>query len=455
VDRTHTIFRRPTLPRVEHPLNQPYADGLTLIGYDQGRAVIPADGILRLDLYWTAGTPPSLPPQSWGGPRGGGEGSPTARYQTVVHLVGCDGLRWSLADTFRPRGYADYPPTTTWSPGRYALDSHEIEPLPGTPPGTYDVVLTVFDRDTLAPLSVLNEQGQPAAPDLTPGQVTLTAPRRPTDPDTLGIRRRLDLPLGPLTLLGADFDRDEAAPGDAVLLTTFWYAEAQPTTDLTLHLTLLALDGSIAAEYDLPPTAPWHPTHRWQPGNTWRGQHTFHLPASLDTATYTWHLTLLPISSSTHLPIPLTITAPDRTFTPPPVDIEINTSLGDVATLVGVTLSPGHPVTLSPHHPITVTLVWRAEAETRTSYHVFLHLVGPDGTLVAQSDGVPVGWTRPTTGWLPGEYITDVRVLTLPDDAPAGDYTLSAGLYVPGGARLTAPDGSDAIPLTTITVQAQ
>jgi len=102
---------------------------------------------------------------------------------------------------------------------------------------------------------------------------------------------------------------------------------------------------------------------------------------------------------------------------------------------------------------LTVTLVWRAEAETHTSYHVFLHLIGPGGALVAQSDGVPADWSRPTTGWLPGEYVTDTRVLTLPADAPAGDYALSAGLYVPGGERLVIPDGTDAIHLTTITVE--
>ena len=75
--------------------------------------------------------------------------------------------------------------------------------------------------------------------------------------------------------------------------------------------------------------------------------------------------------------------------------------------------------------------------------------------MVAQSDGVPAGWSRPTTGWTPGEYITDVHTLSIPPDAPEGDYTLSTGLYLPGGARLTAPDGSDAIRLTTIQVETQ
>jgi hypothetical protein len=82
-------------------------------------------------------------------------------------------------------------------------------------------------------------------------------------------------------------------------------------------------------------------------------------------------------------------------------------------------------------------------------------LLAPGDKLIAQSDGVPAGWSRPTTGWLPGEYVTDTRALAIPPDAPAGDYTLSAGLYIPGNGRLTTPDGANAILLTTITVETQ
>ena len=440
--RMETVFRRPgpqpdgTLPGVEHALDRHYGDGLTLIGYDQDRTTMPAEGTLRLDLSWIA------------------YARPTARYQSVVHLVGPDGLRWSLPDSFRPRGYAKYPPTTTWSPDRYALDSHEIETLPGTPPGIYDVVLTMFDRDTLAPLSVLNEQGQPAAPTLTLGEVALTAPQRAATPDELGIRHRLDARLGPVTLLGADLDRDEVAPGDPILLTTFWHAREQPAGDLTVHLALLAPDGSAVAGYDIPPTVDWHPTSTWQPGDAWRGQHILTIPANLESGDYTWQLSVRPIDQSTHLPSTLHITAPDHTFTSPPVDVDIDTRLGDVATLVGANLEP-EPADLKPSTSLTVTLVWRAEDTPPDSYHVFLHLLGPEGALVAQSDGVPADWARPTTGWLPGEIIADVRALALPIDAPPGTYTLSAGLYVPGGERLTSSEGSDAVRITTVAVQAQ
>jgi hypothetical protein len=439
VDRTDTIFRRPrlqpdaTLPGVEHPLDQRYADGLTLIGYDQARETIPADGILRIDLYLTVYAQPS------------------ARYQSVIHLVGPDGLRWSHTDTFRPHGYTSYPFTTIWPPGVYALDSHEIEPLPGTPPGTYDIVLTVFDKDTLTPLSMLNKQGQPAAPELTLGQVALTRSRHPASPPE---DNRLDLQLGDMTLLFADFNADQAATGDPIFLTTFWQAGEQPTEGTTFHLTLVTPDGSPAAEYDFSSTGHWHPTSSWQPGDVWRGQHLFHLPADIDSGDYSWQVSLSPVYQATNLPSTIHIIAPPHTFTAPPAEVEIDTRLGNIATLIGANLGPA-TTNLQPKTQFTVTLVWRAEKTPTTSYRVFLHLLDAEGNLVAQSDGVPAGWARPTTGWLPGEVVTDTHTITIPSEAAPGEYTLQAGMYVPGDARLTTDAGSDAIRLVTLTLDGQ
>jgi len=466
IDRFDTPPRRANL--VDDHLRN--ADVLTEIafGHDKefillGHDELPSQGVpggerFEVTTYWRALRP--------GGPD----------YGVTVNVVDAEGYRWNGADIRPPRWHRTPPPVWEWPTDQYALVALSIPLLPGTPPGTYTIEMVAFDRDTLAPLTAYDATGRALGPALPLGQVAVTAPRRPPDPDTLAIRHRLDVPLGPLTLLGADFDRDTAAPGDPVLLTTFWRTDGagvkgqrssgteeqgdRGAEELTAHLTLLAPDGSAAAEYDFPPTVAWHPASAWNPGDLWRGQQLLHLPAHLQSATYTWTLSL---SLSPRPLVPLSqihVTAPDRTYTPPPVDLEINAPLGDVATLVGLTLSPRLPAPLSPGHSLTTTLIWRAESETNTSYHVFLHLIGPDGNLVAQSDSIPAGWTRPTTGWLPGEYITDVHPLTVPPGTPAGDYTLFAGLYAPGsdvlssskGERVTAPDGNDAIPLTTITI---
>lgn len=436
LDRVNTLFR-PTgladrhLRCVDVPAEVTFGDEFILIGYDEPPARVASGAPLEITTYWRALHP--------GGPD----------YGVTVNLVDAHGQRWNSSDIRPPRWHRTPPPVGEWPPNEYALVALSVPVLPGTPPGVYTVEMVAFDQDTLAPLTAHEAAGQAIGPALRLGTIEITPPRHPAVLDELGIRQRFDAPLGPLTLLGADLDRDQAAPGDPVLLVTFWEAEARPTDDLTLHLALLDSSGSIALEHDLAPSAPWHPTSTWQRGDVWRGQHLLHLPAGLESGVYTWRLSLQPTGQSIDLPSTIEVTAPSRTFAPPTLPHALDTTLGKVATLVGFDLAGK----TQPGSTLTVTLVWRAEAETRDSYHVFLHLRGPDGALVAQSDGIPAGWTRPTTGWVSGEYITDVHALSVPSGAPAGDYTLSAGLYLPGDSRLTTPEGSDAIPLTAIAVQ--
>lgn len=440
VDRIPTPFRHSlmgeggALPDIEHPLSQVYADGLQLIGYDRtpedDAKPLPADEPLRVDLYWTV----------WQ--------QPMKSYQTVLHLVGPDGLRWSTKDSLRPTDYEGAPPTSVWQPGQYAIDSHEVHALAGTPPGTYELVLTVFDRDTLAPLSMLAEEGQPAGPKIVLGQVRLGAPQDRPGIRELDMRYVIDARLGALTLLGASVSRDKAAPGDPVEISGFWRAEDPPAENVDVQMWLLAPDGFVAADYAFAPAAAWHPTAHWDAGDIWRGQHLLHLPADLASGTYTWTASL-----STHesvaIPIArLSVTAPERVFTRPEVAIPIDVLLGDVATLVGGEVTPTAS-DLEPEMTLTVTLTWRSETETHASYRVFVHLIGPEGRLIAQSDGIPGQWTRPTTGWVPGEYVSDVHNLVVPSDAPAGEYRLAAGLYAPEHGRLTTADGADAVQIGT------
>jgi hypothetical protein len=78
------------------------------------------------------------------------------------------------------------------------------------------------------------------------------------------------------------------------------------------------------------------------------------------------------------------------------------------------------------------------------SYRVFVHLVGADGQIIAQSDAEPAGWSRPTTGWAEGEYVVDQHILQLPDGIQVDDLTLRIGLYqAQSGDRLPS-GGSDA-----------
>ena len=438
LDRVDTPLRRPNLVGghlrgIDVSTEITFGDEFILLGHDELPETVFSGERFEVETYWRALQP--------GGPN----------YGVTFNVVDAQGHRWNGADIRPPRWHRTPPPVQEWLPDQYAIVALSIPLLPGTPPGTYTVEAVAFDHDTLAPLTARNAGGRALGPALPVGQITVVPPRRPADPDALGIRHRTDTALGPITLLGADFDRDEAAPGDPTLLTTFWRADERPTQDLTVHLALLAPDGSAAAGYDIPPTVEWHPTSAWQPGDVWRGQDILHLPAALDSGDYTWQLSMQPTRRATHLPSTLHVTAPDRTFIPPPVDVEIGTRMDNVATLLGANLEPGTS-DLKPGDSLTVTLIWQAEDTLSVSYHVFLHLLGPDGALAAQSDGIPANWTRPTTGWLPGEVVLDERTLLIPADTEQGAYRLQAGMYTLEDGRLITQDGSDAVQLAMVTV---
>lgn len=91
-----------------------------------------------------------------------------------------------------------------------------------------------------------------------------------------------------------------------------------------------------------------------------------------------------------------------------------------------------------PSGEIPVTLYWKAEAEIREDYQVFVHLIGPDGQLWGQSDKLnPADF--PTSRWPADRYVRDEHVAVLLPDAPEGEYRLIAGMWGgQGGARLQA-----------------
>ena len=93
---------------------------------------------------------------------------------------------------------------------------------------------------------------------------------------------------------------------------------------------------------------------------------------------------------------------------------------------------------VGPGETLHLELVWQALETAPQSYRVFVHLLDGDGNLVTQSDAVPDNWTRPTTGWVPGEYIRDRHTLAVPPDAPFPPYRLRLGWYdAATGTRLS------------------
>ncbi len=104
---------------------------------------------------------------------------------------------------------------------------------------------------------------------------------------------------------------------------------------------------------------------------------------------------------------------------------------------------------------LKVTLQWEPDEPISENYHVFVHLLDSQGSLVAQHDGPPANGAHPTWTWQGGETIRDEHTVVLDQDLPAGSYSLSIGMYdILTGARLPAfgPDG-ERLPADRVVLQ--
>jgi len=131
----------------------------------------------------------------------------------------------------------------------------------------------------------------------------------------------------------------------------------------------------------------------------------------------------------------------------PKVDSPITIEVPNIGTLIGYSVRGDMG---DRSKPFDVSLVWQAAQATTASYTVFAQLISDDGRVLAQSDSLPAGGSRPTTGWRGGEYILDEHTITFHADATAGNASLIVGLYdAATGQRVKISPTSDFINLQT------
>lgn len=146
-----------------------------------------------------------------------------------------------------------------------------------------------------------------------------------------------------------------------------------------------------------------------------------------------------------------------RSYTLPAApEVQLQQIRGNAVELLGADL-PAAP--LRSGEAVTVTLYWRVLETVDEAYTAFVHFVGPDGAVWAQSDSWPAGGEAPTMTWMPGEVIIDMHTLRIREDAPAGTYDVYAGLYdALRGARVSFYDDGhplpeNRVPITSLEVE--
>jgi hypothetical protein len=416
LDTRETIFRRTRfdgtrVAGVAHQASVNFDNRMALIGYEPETLTAQMGGSVHVVLYWRAMR------------------QLDADYSISAQIVDERGFIYGQRDSQHPGGY----PTSRWATSSYARDVHDIALLPGTPPGQYRLRVGVYRMGVPGRLNVLDVNGAPAGTtiDVATCQVVRPAPALfPPKLPTPNLVHPSSAQLAPgIVLVGYDLPLDEINVGDKLPFTLYWQATSAQVRDFRAHLQLVGADSGGMALGDVAPIGAQFPTSRLLAGDVLRGPNAARVPASMPGGMYTLRVSLVDESGAAGAAADLgrvTVRVPPRTLTAPRVEHPSSANLGDQVNLIGYDLSNEK---LAPGASLTVTLYWQARQEMVGDYKAFVHLLDAKGRLIVGSDAVPADWTRPTTGWIAGEYVADAHTLPLPANLTPGDYRLEVGLY--------------------------
>jgi hypothetical protein len=389
-------------PRVQHPQRLNFGGRLELLGYSYGVA----DYLL---LYWQAVQPLDRD------------------YAVSLRLLDEDGEFWGSLDR-RPAGY--YSPTSRWRAGEPVFGFNLIPALTGTPPGDYWLEVVVYDEETGSRLDVLDAAGAPQGQSgrIGPVRLRLIQPETLSDPLPASSSLRV---AEDMEIVAWHVDRSEVAPGDTVSVVAYWQLTQSADAVYSAELKLVAEDGHTVARKQMLLGTPLYRSTSWPSGVPVRWVARLPVPAAAESGSYQVAVGLRGEATgevlSKDVPIAsLSVKGFDRIFDPPQFALAIEADFGGYATLRGADVSATE---LRHGEDIKVVLYWQARAEFLESYTVFLHLIGEDNRIWAQRDYVPQDGHRPTTSWLPGEYVIDESLLHIKPGMPAGMYRVVAGLY--------------------------
>lgn len=424
-------------PSPAYPLGGDFGGELRLAGYDllPSTPAGPLSGEpLVVTLYWRVLAAP-----------------PGERF-VYLRLVDASGQVWARTDSPPLMGLW---PAERWQPGDLLEDAQELPIPPGTPPGVYRLEAGLYDP---ASGQVLAASGQPPGlgGGLLLGEVEVGWSPRRVEPE---LARPADVRLGPdARLAGFEPPPPAATTGDVLPIRLGW-REARPWLAFGLEparavvfywrpVGQQAENTEAAPQVDPLPL----PVERWGRGALLLSQHRVLVPPGLAAGRYELAVALQtaggrPAGTAFGLG-QVAVSAPPHAFELPAAAAR-PAGAGELAggvELAGYELSAALDA-------LDLTLYWRTAAALPEGYTAFAQLLYAGGELAAQSDQVPAAGQRPTTGWLPGEIISDGHRLALPAGLPPGEYRLIAGLYnAVTGRRLEAAAGADAILVAEVTL---
>jgi hypothetical protein len=123
---------------------------------------------------------------------------------------------------------------------------------------------------------------------------------------------------------------------------------------------------------------------------------------------------------------PLVRVWPAGTAAAPPLSEAPDLPMGDALRLVGFEL---RQVPATGAQWLRLSAAFRVDRFVGEELKVSARLLGPDGSVIASMDSVPVHWAYPTTAWRAGETVLDTYDFALPLDVDTNALTPLLILY--------------------------
>ncbi|HUS70668.1 MAG TPA: glycosyltransferase family 39 protein [Anaerolineae bacterium] len=362
-----------------------------------------------------------------------------ADYKVAVYLLDSQGRVVGQTDKLLLSNYLET--TSRWDADQLEMDYYTLSCQPATPPGMYTVQVAVYDSSTMDRLGVFDADTGAYTTSIAVGQLQVIKPLAPAEVQPQWPLPSSQVGIAPgLQLLGYDLPASAAGPGETVRVALYWRATEDLSRDYLVSLELRDEHGELRSVQQGRPVDGSYPTTEWEEGEVLRDWHDLYLPP--DTPTGDYELTLLLLEGSRTIGQAslgwVEVSGRPRRFDVPEIQHALEARLGDGMLFLGYDLSSED---MKPGDTLHLTLYWQALSEMQVSYTVFTHLLDAKQHIWGQMDSIPLRGEAPTTGWIPGEIITDSYDLVMEPAAPPGSYTVEIGMYDAGtGQRLPVRD---------------
>jgi len=344
--------------------------------------------------------------------------------------------------------------TSLWEEGEEAI-TYGVIPLPvGTPPLSYRVFVSFYDRKTLKGLDCFDALSAPAGQSCEVETVTLTK-GKPPGHDLYGALEALRLRLvdgigsgGGLILEAYHGSGDVVVPGQKYGVVLQWRSSEDELPDYEPRVLIYQGDAIIGEERSAP-AGGRYPTTLWSAGEVVLDRRDVAVSPFAEDGPATLEIEIE--SQRFHL-ADLRVKGTEHVYEIPAMEHQLGVVFGGFAELLGYDLSPDVTTT---GEPVALTLYWRVVSDKPppVAYTIFTHLLNGQGRLVGQHDGPPVWGRRPTTGWVAGEIIVDLHEMDFKDTSHTGVTRVEVGIYDPDTfERVVTSSASDHVLLSSEVV---